>query len=60
MHVDTRWKFQAMYDFGDYIMSKMIIVHVNLRASKRTSIHLIMVAHCILTSKTQVLSVGHA
>ena len=32
MHVDTRWKFQAMYDFRDYMAaeSKMdLIVHVN-------------------------------
>ena len=32
MHVDTRWKFRAMYDFRDYMAkeSKMeLIVHVN-------------------------------
>ena len=32
MHVDTRWKFRAMYDFRDYMVdeSKMeLLVHVN-------------------------------
>jgi sulfate adenylyltransferase subunit 2 len=32
MHVDTRWKFQAMYDFRDYMAKESgmeLIVHVN-------------------------------
>jgi sulfate adenylyltransferase subunit 2 len=32
MHVDTRWKFQAMYDFRDYMAQESgmeLIVHVN-------------------------------
>jgi len=32
MHVDTRWKFQAMYDFRDYMVAESgmeLIVHVN-------------------------------
>ena len=32
MHVDTRWKFQAMYDFRDYMAKESgmdLIVHIN-------------------------------
>ncbi|MDC0336688.1 sulfate adenylyltransferase subunit CysD [Alphaproteobacteria bacterium] len=32
LHIDTRWKFQAMYDFRDYMTKKSnmdLIVHVN-------------------------------
>jgi len=32
LHVDTRWKFQAMYDFRDYAARKLgmeLIVHIN-------------------------------
>lgn len=32
LHVDTRWKFQAMYDFRDYMASESgmdLLVHVN-------------------------------
>ena len=32
MHVDTRWKFQAMYDFRDYMAAEShmeLLVHVN-------------------------------
>ena len=32
MHVDTRWKFQAMYDFRDYMAAESgmeLIVHIN-------------------------------
>ena len=32
MHVDTRWKFQAMYDFRDYMAKESgmdLLVHIN-------------------------------
>ena len=32
LHVDTQWKFQAMYDFRDYTARKLgmeLIVHIN-------------------------------
>ena len=38
MHVDTRWKFQAMYDFRDYmaVESQMeLLVHVNPEGAEK-------------------------
>ena len=38
LHIDTRWKFQAMYDFRDYIAKKSgmdLIIHVNPEGVKK-------------------------
>ena len=38
MHVDTRWKFQAMYDFRDQMAKEMgmeLIVHINPEAIEK-------------------------
>ena len=42
LHVDTRWKFQAMYDFRDHMAQESgmnLLVHINPRVSRRTSTH---------------------
>jgi sulfate adenylyltransferase subunit 2 len=38
LHIDTRWKFQAMYDFRDYMAKKSgmeLIIHVNPEGVKK-------------------------
>jgi sulfate adenylyltransferase subunit 2 len=38
LHIDTRWKFQAMYDFRDYMATKSgmdLIIHVNPEGVKK-------------------------
>jgi sulfate adenylyltransferase subunit 2 len=52
MHVDTRWKFQAMYDFRDIMAkeSKMdLIVHTNPEGIEKKSTPSIMAVPCTLT-----------